>query len=353
MRRIIIAIPLCFAAFLTVAGIPEDAESIKKEIFSFRHYTDTDCLLKNYAQENGLSDNDLFDRLVFIAENCWDPDSDDYEKRRDAHLALQEIRVLPKAISVPYLEKQLYRRDAKWRQTAMYALGRFAKSDECFYDITDKAAASGAISRDEVRCYLYGIIRHDVESPTKYKKEDYEGYFIPGGSPPHPMPFDFPANIRARMYRTLLIYHPVRDKFGFTEKGHDEELCKYMKDYTRSKERLEQVALLAANTNASPELREKYAKELEKMRAIPEDELICLLDLYPPTENELAQTRKDVIDKRADVSTADVEAESSVATADGQKESPRPNGKTGMVTLAVATVALAVGCAIIFMRRRK
>lgn len=350
MQRLITAFSICLVATLTLAGLPEDSEFVRKNYLAHLHFP-----LKNdiniFARENGITDADLLNRLDYIAETYWN--SDDCERRLDAEAALQEIGGLPKSVSVPYLEKQLYRHDAQWRWRAFLALGRFAESDECFYDITGKAAASGTISRDEVRRYLYGIISHDIESPTKLKKEDHERYLVSGIPLPLPTPIDLPANIRARMYRTLLLYPPVGDKSGFTAERYDEKLCKHMKYYAHSKERLEQVALLAANTNASPELREKYAKELEKMRAIPEDELICLLDIYPPTENELAQTRKDVIDKRADVSTADGEPESSVATADGQKKSPRPNGKSGMVTLAVVTVALAVGCAIIFMRRRK
>ena len=314
---------LGLAAF---GGIPEDADHICETFFHYRHGIPCESL-RTYAREHGFSDDELFERLKYIAETRWD--SEDPRTHLEAESAVDVMGMLKMTNAIPYLEKQLYRGENRCT-VALYALQYVLDYNESFLDILENAVQNKVLLRLNATCILYGAIRRLTSESIALEN-----------------------NEKDRIYRTLLLYPPDQGNLGLDADWHDNQLCQHMKGYARSKERLEQVALLAANTNASPALREKYAKELEKMRTIPEDELICLLDLYPPTENELAQTRKDVIDKRADVSTADVEAESSAATADGQKKSPRPNGKAGMVVLAVVTVALAVGRAVMFMRRRK
>ena len=314
-------------------GIPEDADYICETFFHYRHGIPCESL-RTYAREHGFSDDELFERLKYIAETRWD--SEDPRTHLEAESAVDVMGMLRMTNAVPYLEELLYRGEQR-QGVAWVALCDVLAYDNRCLDIIESAVESGAMRQFTATQPLYDALMALSSNPSFLRDSE-----------------------KRRIYRMLLLYQPDQGNLGLTAEGHDKRLCRHMKGYARSKERLEQVALLAANTNASPALREKYAKELEKMRMIPEDELICLLDLYPPTENELAQTRKDVIDKRADVSTADVEAEAAwtsatnappLATVSAGRGEGRPDYSRPVVVLAA--VAVGIVGALVFVRKRR
>ncbi len=309
-------------------GMSEDADYICETFFHYRHGIPGESL-RAYAREHGFSDDDLLERLKYISETRWD--SENPRTHLEAECAVDVMGMLKMTNAIPYLEKQLYRGENRCT-VALYALQYVLDYDESFLDILENAVQNNVLPRLNATCILYGAIRRLTSESIALEN-----------------------NEKDRIYRTLLLYPPDQGNLGLDADWHDNQLCQHMKDYPRSKERLEQVALLAANTNASPALREKYAGELEKMKAIPEDELICLLDLYPPSENELAQTRKDVIDKRADVETKETRPSATnpphlVSTSAGHGDG-HPVYSRPVVVLAAAAVGI-VG-ALVFVRKRR
>ena len=135
----------CLAPFLMLADFSNDVAYIAKECFTMCHYDAFRGSLLVFAKRKHLSDEEMADRLLYIAAN---PDrfraSREDSPMRDAVGALY---FFPNATNALTALAQ-YILTPETRAGAFAAYGRITRYDDRFFTFTDKAVKSGKIDKD-------------------------------------------------------------------------------------------------------------------------------------------------------------------------------------------------------------
>ena len=165
----------CFAPVLIVADFSNDVAYIAEECFTMCHFDAFRGSLLAFAKREQLSDEEMADRLLYIAAN---PDrfktSSEVSPERSA---IGGLCFFPNAVNaLPDLEKYISKPHT--RSEALNAFGYITKYGDLFFDVTQRAIDNGTLEqsyfirflRAPIRSNLAGIIPLDKKSKLRMER---------------------------------------------------------------------------------------------------------------------------------------------------------------------------------------
>ncbi len=198
---------ICLVPVILLADFSNDVAHIAEDCLSCVHLDARHGSLRIFANQRNLSDNEMADRLLFIA----DPANGftDCHGTPLTRAALGGIIEFPDAVNaLPALEHYISIPDT--RMEALSTFGRITKHDDRFFTIAQKAVESDSLDKVYYRCYIQSVVNsHQL---GLLELDDYT---------------------RCRMECILIKgeYYSFEDSVGY-----DSFLCKLLPGYTNSME---------------------------------------------------------------------------------------------------------------------
>ena len=148
----------CLAPFLILADFSTDVAYIADECLSCAHLDARHGSLHVFAKDKRLTDDEMAERLLFIANpangftNCYGAPL--------TRAALGGIIEFPNAVNaLPALEDYISIPDT--RMEALCAFGRITKHNDHFFTVTQKAVENNSLDRVFYLCYIQSVVNSD------------------------------------------------------------------------------------------------------------------------------------------------------------------------------------------------
>ena len=145
----------CLAPFLILADFSTDVAYIADECLSCAHLDARHGSLHVFAKDKRLTDDEMAERLLFIANpangftNCYGAPL--------TRAALGGIIEFPNAVNaLPALEDYISIPDT--RMEALCAFGRITKHNDHFFTVTQKAVENNSLDRVFYLCYIQSVV---------------------------------------------------------------------------------------------------------------------------------------------------------------------------------------------------
>ena len=146
---------MCLFPVPLLADFSNDVTYIAEECLSCVHLDARHGSLRIFANQRNLSDNEMADRLLFIADpangftNCYGTPL--------TRAALGGIIEFPNAVdALPALEHYISIPDT--RMEALSTFGRITKHNDRFFTVTQNAVESNSLDKVFYRCYIQSVV---------------------------------------------------------------------------------------------------------------------------------------------------------------------------------------------------
>ena len=203
--------------------------------------------IRGLRTRSGLSDDDLAERLLFVAD-AFAESTNKFQWKKGCS-AIAAVRLLATTNTLPRLERYIFAYP-NYRFSAICAYADVSRCDSRFIDLGSLLISNGLSNVSLVNGRFFSALAANRKDPNYLKPEIKEGVVA------------------------FLLAHPEHG--AYEAPGYDEYMCKYYKPYVLSLERLRNIRQIADDTNVNWEVRERFSNEIVRLNGIS---IANLLDL--------------------------------------------------------------------------
>ena len=160
---------MCLAPVILLADFSNDVAYIAENCFTVHHVDAFEGSLRVFAKRNNLSDEEMADRLLYIAANpfCFKNCSETSPVRA----AVSSLYYFPNAVNaLPALEK--YMSIPETRFEALGAYGIITRFSDLFFTFTTNAVARGKLDKDFYLLSLCAELSNATSPSAKWERSE-------------------------------------------------------------------------------------------------------------------------------------------------------------------------------------
>ena len=209
-----------------------------------------DRCIRGLRKRAGLNDDDLAERLLFVAD-AFAESTNKFQWKKGCS-AIASVRLLATTNTLPRLERYIFSYP-NYRFTAICAYADVSRCDSRYISLGNLLISNGLASVAQIEGRINSALARNLRDPGYLKPESKEGAIA------------------------FLLENP---RYGeYDAPGYDDDMCKYYKPYVLSIERLRNIRQIADDTNVNWSVRERFSNEVVRLNAISVTNLLDLKSL--------------------------------------------------------------------------
>ena len=209
-----------------------------------------DRCIRGLRKRAGLSDDDLAERLLFVADAF--AESTNVFQNKKGSSAISAVGRLNTTNPLPRLERYLFE-FPRYRTSSLGAFANLSKCDDRYLQLCSNLLSKGIICRPQAHSHIFFALERNATNP------------------------EYISNVERENMISFLLAHPELTRWGFP--SYDMDVCKYYKPYAMSIERLRNIRIIVNDTNVNWEVRERFSNEVVRLNGISITNLLDLKSL--------------------------------------------------------------------------
>ena len=209
-----------------------------------------DRCIRGLRKRENLSDDDLAERLLFVADAF--AESTNLFQNKKGCSAISAVGRLNTTNPLPRLERYLFEFPG-YRTSSLGAFANLSRCDDRYLQLCSNLLSKGIISIAQANSYLFFALSENLDNP---------GYL---------------SSLERAKIIIFLLAHPGQDRIG--KPYYDLQMCKYYPPFAVSHERLRNIQIIADDPNADWTIRERFSNEVMRLKAVSVTNLLDLKSL--------------------------------------------------------------------------
>ena len=209
-----------------------------------------DRCIRGLRKRAGLSDDDLAERLLFVAD-AFAESTNVFQNKRGSS-AISAVGRLNTTNPLPRLERYLFE-FPRYRTSSLGAFANLSKCDDRYLQLCSNLLSKGVICRPQAHSHIFFALERNATNP------------------------EYISNVERENMISFLLTYPELTRWGFS--SYNIDVCKYYKPYAMSIERLLNIRIIVNDTNVNWEVRERFSNEVVRLNGISITNLLDLKSL--------------------------------------------------------------------------